>query len=326
MSLCPFALSHYLACFQRVHVYILSIFPPTPFDSQKPNDIVSWIRKHYPEEWDGDEGRCSAHRVRTYLARKGADMYYEKLNQGSIAGWRIRQNHLWRFEGGGFQGRGMRQEEAIANAQKENDMALTAAHKAAAAEALAAGHPGIKVSMSAPGYNDGTPAAKRQRIRASGVARRKNIKKENGVEVPLEQADSHAYYQAEASPYHNPEQSEPPSAGPSATAAPHDSSSIDPALMPGDQHPEAAPAENNGEDQVDMNMVHQAMQAAGVGNMDELDMGIQLPIEMQMHGGEGEDERDYGFGSSHGQAQHPYTPHDSYNYNQNDSSSFQQPQ
>lgn len=247
-------------------------------------------------------------------------MYYEKLNQGSIAGWRIRQNHLWRFEGGGFQGRGMKQEEAIANAQKENDMALTAAHKAAAAEALAAGHPGIKVSMSAPGYNDGSPAAKRQRIRASGVARRKNMKKEMGGEIPLENADHYAqYHQPDTTSYqqqpeHTPTHSEPPSAGPSVDA--HNSSSIDPALMP-EEPTSATHTDTNGDDEVDINMVHQAMQAAGVGNMDELDMGIQLPIEMQMHGGEGEvDERDYDFGSGHGQGQHPYTPHQTYGYNQ----------
>ncbi|WWC85944.1 uncharacterized protein L201_000814 [Kwoniella dendrophila CBS 6074] len=119
----------------------------------KPNEIVNWIRSHYPSEWDGDEGRCSAHRVRTYLARKGADMYYEKLNQGCINGWRIRANHLWRFENGGFQGRGMKQEEAQANAQKEHELLAQAARKEAAAAALAAGHPGIKVSMSNPGIS-----------------------------------------------------------------------------------------------------------------------------------------------------------------------------
>jgi hypothetical protein len=238
-------------------------------------------------------------------------MYYEKLNQGSIAGWRIRQNHLWRFEGGGFQGRGMKQEEAIANAQKENDMALTAAHKAAAAEALAAGHPGIKVSMSAPGYNDNSPAAKRQRIRASGVARRKNMKKID--DIPLESSSQQQYYQPEASPYtagleHH--DSEPPSAGPSG---PHDSSTIDPTLA-SETHMLGESTDHHVDNEVDINMVHQAMQAAGVGNMDELDMGIQLPIEMQMHGAEGEGE-DYGFGSGHGQNQHPYTPHQSYGYN-----------
>jgi hypothetical protein len=244
-------------------------------------------------------------------------MYYEKLNQGSIAGWRIRQNHLWRFEGGGFQGRGMKQEEAIANAQKNNDMALTAAHKAAAAEALAAGHPGIKVSMSAPGYNDNSPAAKRQRIRASGVARRKNLKKVE--DIPLESAGQQQYYQTEASPYTaGPEHqaSETPSAGPSGV---HDSSAIDPTLASETQMDDGT--DHNVDSQVDINMVHQAMQAAGVGNMDELDMGIQLPIEMQMHGAEGEGE-DYGFGSGHGQNQHPYTPHQSYGYNGQDAESY----
>jgi hypothetical protein len=211
----------------------------------------------------------------------------------------------------------MKQEEAIANAQKENDMALTAAHKAAAAEALAAGHPGIKVSMSAPGYNDNSPAAKRQRIRASGVARRKNMKKEG---IPLENADHQQYYQPEPSPYqsdhgqHN-NGSEPPSAGPSHL----DSSSIDPTLMSAHDASLNHLDDNNDHVDMDMNMVHQAIQAAGVGNMDELDMGIQLPIEMQMHGGEGEGE-DYGFGASHGQSQHPYTPHQSYGYNGQDSS------
>ncbi|WWC58277.1 uncharacterized protein I303_100815 [Kwoniella dejecticola CBS 10117] len=139
----------------------------------KPNDIVNWIRKHYPAEWDGDEGRCSAHRVRTYLARKGADMYYEKLNQGCINGWRIRANHLWRFENGGFQGRGMKQEESIANAEKEREALANAARKEAAAAALAAGHPGIKVSMSNPGVNDGShilPPAKKLRITNAAAA------------------------------------------------------------------------------------------------------------------------------------------------------------
>ncbi|ORY34293.1 hypothetical protein BCR39DRAFT_517517 [Naematelia encephala] len=278
----------------------------------KPNDIVNWIRKHYPAEWDGDEGRCSAHRVRTYLARKGADMYYEKLNQGCIAGWRIRQNHLWRFENGGFQGRGMKQEEAIAQAQKDQEAIATAAHKAAAAEALAVGHPGVKVSMSAPGISEGGPPMKRARIpRApgrSGQANRRRTKPEpiDGVDAPMhtDLGDS-SYFVHENGDLTQPNFSHTPQPGPSSSSL-----DIDPSLS------------HNGSSQVDMNMVQQAMQAAA-GQMDELDMGIQLPIEMQMHGGEHDDDRayqgrDYGFtNASDGDAdgtQHPYTPHGQASY------------
>ena len=247
---------------------------------QKPNDIVNWIRKHYPAEWDGDEGRCSAHRVRTYLARKGADMYYEKLNQGSITGWRIRQNHLWRFENGGFMGRGMKQEEAIAAAQKEHQAIATAAHKAAAAEALVAGHPGIKVSMSAPGVHDGAPPPKRAR-RNIGQARRKNTPKAKGEE---EETSFYADTSADQSyAFEAP-----------ATQAEGSGGIIDPTLMSATQ--------NN--DEVDMDMVQQAMQAAAAANagqMDEFD--VQLPAEMRMHGeGDGSGYQDY-------QGHHPYTPH-----------------
>jgi hypothetical protein len=144
------------------------------------------------------------------------------------------------------------------------------------------------------------------------------MKKDLGGEIPLENADHYAQYQqpdttSYQQPEHTPSHSEPPSAGPSIAA---NSSSIDPALMP-EEPINATHPDTNGDDEVDINMVHQAMQAAGVGNMDELDMGIQLPIEMQMHGGEGEvDERDYDFGSGHGQGQHPYTPHQTYGYDQ----------
>lgn len=254
---------------------------------QKPNDIVSWIRKHYPDEWDGDEGRCSAHRVRTYLARKGADMYYEKLNQGCIAGWRIRQNHLWRFENGGFQGRGMKQEEAMAAQQKENEAAATAAHKAAAAAALAQGHPGIKTSMSASSGLDGQPAAKRPR-KTNGQARRKNEKKKDEYDY-----GSYAYPSTEV-------------AGPSGyeQAATSDASGT----------PADAATRSTSEERIDVNMVQQAMAAANAaaaaGQMDELEMGMQLPIEMQMHSGTHDDGYEgqyggegYGYGGQYQQGQ-----------------------
>ena len=266
------------------------------FPTQKPNEIVNWIRKHYPAEWDGDEGRCSAHRVRTYLARKGADMYYEKLNQGSIAGWRIRQNHLWRFENGGFQGRGMKQEEAIAQAQKESEAAVTAAHKLAAAEALAQGHPGIKVSMSAPGVSDGAPPQKRPRIKGQAQTRRKSTKKNaidasplgNGMHGGDEHGDQ-SFYQATAGQDFGV--GDASGSGPSAHHEPTHAEEInlDPMLIA------AAAGHSSNEDGVDINMVHQAMQAAAAANagqIDELDMGIELPIEMQMHGeGDGDEER-----------------------------------
>ncbi|KAK4684293.1 hypothetical protein P7C73_g5892, partial [Tremellales sp. Uapishka_1] len=245
---------------------------PLPTHLQKPNDIVSWIRKHYPSEWDGDEGRCSAHRVRTYLARKGADMYYEKLNQGCIAGWRIRQNHLWRFADGGFQGRGMKQEEAIAQAQKENEMVATAAHKAAAALALAQGHPGVKIAMSTPGHSEGTPPAKKARTKGTGQARKKSEKKK--AEEAAAAAVAQDYYQThEYQPQtaydhmqQDQHQQQHDGAGESSSSVP-----IDPSLQATTS-------------QINMDLVHQAMQAAGVA--DDMDMGIELPIEMQMHGGE----------------------------------------
>ena len=287
--------------------------PPSLSSLQKPNDIVNWIRKHYPAEWDGDEGRCSAHRVRTYLARKGADMYYEKLNQGSITGWRIRQNHLWRFENGGFMGRGMKQEEAIAAAHKENEAIATAAHKAAAAEALAAGHPGVKVSMSAPGVHDGAPPNKRAR-KSAGQARRKNAPRPRGELLPGGTSissdignDSSSAFPTSTPDHYQPTYVDASSSGQNAmnehsTAhQPSNEYNIDPTLMSAAQH---------GDSEVDMDMVQQAMQAAAAANagqMDELDM--QLPIEMRMHAGdEGDGSGDGGYQGFQG-VHHPYTPH-----------------
>jgi len=296
-------------------VYSPALTPILFSRPQKPNDIVNWIRKHYPSEWDGDEGRCSAHRVRTYLARKGADMYYEKLNQGCIAGWRIRQNHLWRFENGGFQGRGMKQEEAIAQAQKENEAIATAAHKAAAAEALAAGHPGIKTSMSQAGVNDGTQSIKRQRTKGNGQARRKIVraKVEDGGEMGPDGEGDHSFYQDAPSNEGQYQQSTAYNqAGPSnGNPNPGNGIPIDPTLM------SATQGQGDSDNPVDMQMVQQAMQAAAAANagqMDELDMGMQLPIEMQMHGGEhdeGTDDRTYPRGpfGQYQQGHHPYTPH-----------------
>lgn len=281
---------------------------------QKPNDIVNWIRKHYPSEWDGDEGRCSAHRVRTYLARKGADMYYEKLNQGTIAGWRIRQNHLWRFENGGFLGRGMKQEEAIAAQAKENEAIATAAHKASAAAALAAGHPGVKVSMSAPGINDGPPPPKKPRpSKAAGQARRRNLAIKGKPEpttisdiagdlslAQAQAAEQHAFYDTSANTAHDaydPTSSyDPTQAGPSSAGLDGAAEPIDPNLMN---------SGDNGDNTVDMDMVQRAMQAAAAnaGQMEDLEMGMQLPIEMQMHGGEHDDRGDWT------ETHHPYTPH-----------------
>jgi hypothetical protein len=299
---------------------------------QKPNDIVNWIRKHYPSEWDGDEGRCSAHRVRTYLARKGADMYYEKLNQGCIAGWRIRQNHLWRFENGGFQGRGMKQEEAIAQAQKENEAIATAAHKAAAAEALAQGHPGVKTSMSQPGVSDGAPPVKRQRVKGVGQSRRKSTKKELDDVDGLQGSYYQHHGQDGSEQYATLDQHQAQSgeqqndhAGPSDSTA--SGIPIDPSLIPGQSAGAVGQTSNGtggvdaanqganagasnhgtggGEGGMDISMVHQAMQAAaaaGAGQMDELEMGMQLPIEMQMHGGEHEEGERYGREGYYGQS------------------------
>ena len=102
-------------------------------------------------------------------------MYYEKLSQGYISGWRIRTGHLWRFENGGFQGRGMKQEEAMAQQQKDAESAITDKHKRAAAEALAAGHPGVRTSrnMSLPGISSdspGGPPAKRIKLKPTSLA------------------------------------------------------------------------------------------------------------------------------------------------------------
>ncbi|WVQ93804.1 hypothetical protein IAU59_000882 [Kwoniella sp. CBS 9459] len=334
----------------------------------KPNDIVNWIRKHYPAEWDGDEGRCSAHRVRTYLARKGADMYYEKLNQGCINGWRIRANHLWRFADGGFQGRGMKQEEAIANQQKEHEALATAARKEAAAAALAAGHPNVKVSMSAPGVNDGLPPAKRAKVKTQ--SRRKNMaRKSDGYEGDLSMASVADLQQHDQSNYFNASLQQPTHQQHAQTLYSHIDQEAGPSTVGGNTgadagasssilnldasgHPQNGTAEtdvlHNGSSSstnggvgvgsgaaesvaaggenghgdagagandssleasltnpdgtpVDINMVQQAMQAAA-GQMDELEMGMQLPIEMQMHSNEhdhdehGEDADRYGVG------------------------------
>ncbi|WVO14863.1 hypothetical protein L204_102502 [Cryptococcus depauperatus] len=298
----------------------------------KPNDIVNWIRKNYPHEWDGDEGRCSAHRVRTYLARKGADMYYEKLNQGCVAGWRIRQNHLWRFENGGFQGRGMKQEEAIANAQKEHEALATAARKAAAAEALAAGHPNVKVSMSIAGP-DGLPLNKRPRIpkpppirrprpmpastavQAAAAAAAAAVTRRDGEglagfgNLGLEMATEDAYEFDPHQPHNEPQTLystlDQATAGSSSAPSSHGRTAAANHLTHGTQsgttHPSgqtsrSAPPQgpslsfgNVSETPVDISMVQQAMQAAA-GQMDDLEMGMQLPIEMQMHSTEHGDE------------------------------------
>jgi hypothetical protein len=234
-------------------------------------------------------------------------MYYEKLNQGCIAGWRIRANHLWRFENGGFQGRGMKQEEAIAQQHKENEALVTAAHKAAAAEALAAGHPNVKTSMSMPGVSDGAPAPKRQRTKSSMAPRRKSVKTETQGELSMS-SDTNG----DMSFYTNPgdhggvydhigseQQGGDPSQSGSSNSLP-----IDPSLMGGQHHPDDA--------DISINMVQQAMQAAaaaGAGQMDELEMGMQIPIEMQMHGGDNDGDDDgHGYGGYQG-GHHPYSTH-----------------
>ncbi|WWD09091.1 hypothetical protein V865_007211 [Kwoniella europaea PYCC6329] len=282
----------------------------------KPNEIVNWIRKHYPSEWDGDEGRCSAHRVRTYLARKGADMYYEKLNQGCINGWRIRANHLWRFDNGGFQGRGMKQEEAAANAQKEQEALANAARKEAAAAALAAGHPNVKVSMSSPGITTLSQDAlstlhqqaasqpnKKPRLSATsthaktggltGQSRRRNTKKSSlpaqqpqqqqqpqsdlGFPQPQQQDQSqqqHQSYYQDGTQLYGVGQLDSTQIQPDQSTS---TNVLDPSL-----NQQTGTGEGVDGNDVDINMVQQAMQAAA-GQMDDLDMGIQLPIEMQMH-------------------------------------------
>lgn len=253
-------------------------------------------------------------------------MYYEKLNQGSIAGWRIRQNHLWRFENGGFQGRGMKQEEAIAQQQKENEMIATAAHKAAAAEALAAGHPSVKTSMSQPGISDGLPLpppSKKPRIKTTIGGKKKNKAKdggEGGMDMTIEgdgEGGQSLYRTSgpELSVYSSLDTSVP-HAGPSTGQS--TASAIDP-LLTAERQQQLDASQLDGADEMDINMVHQAMQAAAaanaVGQMDELDMGMQLPIEMQLHVGEHDDGGDDGSGyprSNYGAYQgghHPYTPH-----------------
>jgi hypothetical protein len=254
-------------------------------------------------------------------------MYYEKLAQTSISGWRIRQNHLWRFENGGFQGRGMKQEEAILEKAKEQEAAITDRHKAAAAEALAAGHPGVKTSMSAPGVADGSPAAKRAKLRAgaNGASRKRVLKKEDvdhilaGLlqqeaqdrqQLELQQQQDQLQHQHLPDPdphqHHHPDPNIDPyyptsyqqgSAGPSQEQTPMDADILDPMLSA----PVGSSTAEMNENDIDMNMVHQAMQAAA-GHIDDLDMGIQLPIEMQMHGEGEHDEHDQAAGQYYGEA------------------------
>lgn len=198
-------------------------------------------------------------------------MYYEKLNQGCIAGWRIRQNHLWRFENGGFQGRGMKQEEAMAQQAKENEAMATAVHKAAAAAALAQGHPGIKVSMSSSGLNESA----NKRRKPNGQARRKNEKKKP-EEFDYSTYQATPTYEADSAALQSLEQ-----VGESST-------------QPAQQQQQTTEEQN-----LDASQLQQAMAAANavagvgsVGQMDELEMGMQLPIEMQMHS-ESHDDREY---------------------------------
>lgn len=232
-------------------------------------------------------------------------MYYEKLNQGCIAGWRIRQNHLWRFENGGFQGRGMKQEEAILNAQKESEMAATAAHKAAAAAALAQGHPGIKVSMSSSNPGEGPPA-KRQR-KMNGQARRKNLKKpdEYGYGYGFQPSTSATpAISASDIPLAGPSHSQPVDQSLEAAAA---AAAAAAASAEADTSAAQTPAEaRQGDDSLDVSMVHQAMAVANSAQIDDLEMGMQLPIEMQMHSSthDDEDQRyDYGQDYYAGQGQ-----------------------
>lgn len=221
----------------------------------------------------------------------------------------------------------MKQEEAIAAAQKENEAIATAAHKAAAAEALAAGHPGVKVSMSQPGISDGAFGIKKQRtMKNNGVARRKNIKgKMQEIAAAAAAAvaavsaghphpqqttiDSSSFYHTHdhSNDYTSHAHSHTQSAGPSSSTT-HMPDTID-SHMVSNGH-----GHTQGHGQVDLHLVQQAMQAAA-GQMDELEMGMQLPIEMQMHGGEHDEEYQFGVGVdgtvggvgvvSH----HPYTPH-----------------
>jgi len=234
----------------------------------------------------------------------------------------------------------MKQEEAIAQQQKENELIATAAHKAAAAEALAAGHPGIKVSMSQPGVNDGSGGIKRQRVnklQGNGVARKKNTKAKleemareaaalaaqstvdglinshnqshsvnimgndnlglNGHVHSLGQTNNH-----DPSPFYSHTQNHEYT---NSTAGPSH-------LQHHLTHPHSHELDGLSDPQVDLQMVQQAMQAAA-GQMDELEMGMQIPIEMQLHGSEHDDGTfhfgvvgDVGDGVG---VQHPYTPH-----------------
>jgi hypothetical protein len=215
-------------------------------------------------------------------------MYYEKLNQGCIAGWRIRQNHLWRFENGGFQGRGMKQEEAIAAAQKENELVATANHKAAAALALAQGHPGVKIAMSTPGVVD-TPPMKKQRTRPTAAPKRKASKKGDDLDEQ--------YYPSTSTHGYDAGYSQMPGSSHSAQGL----AQLDPMLdahhhaqqqhhQHQHQHQDQSQQHHqNGNVVVDNAILAQAMQAAAAAStedntqMDELEMGMELPIEMQMH-------------------------------------------
>lgn len=233
-------------------------------------------------------------------------MYYEKLNQGCIAGWRIRQNHLWRFENGGFQGRGMKQEEAILNAQKESEMLATANHKARAAAALAQGHPGIKVSMSSSNPGEGPPA-KRQR-KMNGQARRKNIKKPDEFDYSYGFQPSTSATPAISAndiPLAGPSHSQPidQSLEAAAAAAVAAAAAGETDGTPMGSATETPAETAQGDESLDASMVHLAANSA---QMDELEMGMQLPIEMQMHSGthDDEDQRyDYGQGYYAGQGQ-----------------------
>jgi len=211
----------------------------------------------------------------------------------------------------------MKQEEAIAQAQKENELIAAAAHKAAAAEALAVGHPGVKTSMSQAGVNDGIPPVKRQRKQGNGQARRKTTKAKLENEGDITQdgdGGDQSFYQESPSREGQYQQSSAAygQAGPSNGNPPSGSGiPIDPTLM------SATQAQGDPNAPVDMHMVQQAMQAAAAANagqIDELEMGMQLPIEMQMHGGEhddGTDERAYQRAdyASYQHGHHPYTPH-----------------
>lgn len=210
----------------------------------------------------------------------------------------------------------MKQEEAIAQAQKENEAIATAAMKAAAAEALAAGHPGVKTSMSLAGVSDGSQPIKRQRTKGNGQARRKStkVKNEEDGDMGMDGEEGPSYYQQTSNlggQYHQANQTYG-HAGPSnGNATPGSGMPIDPTLM------SATQGQGDPNSSVDMQMVQQAMQAAAAasaGQMDELEMGMQLPIEMQIHGGEhddGTDGRAYQRGDFAGyqQGHHPYTPH-----------------